>query len=167
MQEDIIILKALAEIRRGQILSTKANPQTEDLYADAYVHAIMHSVCPIFEEKSGFAESINERLNLSPFCETYDVPHNLVQEIAELMDAKWLNKEKITFYEIEEQHNAGGKTWLGKSLRVDLINICRYFYLSRKFNEEFWDHFMSNRPSEASNVTAPWSREEIVLWIHQ
>ena len=166
MQKDTIILKALAEIRRGQILSTKANPQTADLYTDAYAHAIMHSVCPIFEEEIGFAESTDEKLNLFPFYETYDVPHNLVQEIAELINPKWLNKEQVTFYNIEEQYDVGGKQWPGKVLRVDLINICRYFYLRNMFDEEFWKQFMSDCPSEASSVTDLWSREEIVLWVH-
>lgn len=167
MQKDEIILKALAEIRRGQILATKANPQTEDLYTNAYVHAIMHSVCPIFEEEVGFAENTDERLNLFPFYETYDVPHHLVQEISELMDVKWRDKDKITFYDIEEQYGLGDKHWFGKVLRVDLINICRYFYLRGMFDEEFWKQFMSDRPSEASSVTNQWSREEIVLWVHQ
>src|SRR5258705_9191149 len=42
-----VILKALAEIRRRQIMAAKFNPQTADMYPDALVHAIMHSIYPI------------------------------------------------------------------------------------------------------------------------
>ena len=44
-----VILKALAEVRRRQIVATKFNPQTEDMYPNAFVHAVMHSVYPMNE----------------------------------------------------------------------------------------------------------------------
>jgi hypothetical protein len=85
-----VFLKALAEIRRHQIIATKANPQTEDVFPNAFVHAIIHSVCPVFDEQVGFTDGQASLLYTFPFHETYDVPHDLVKEIAELLDGKWL-----------------------------------------------------------------------------
>jgi hypothetical protein len=42
-----VILKALAEVRRRQIIATKFNPQTENMYSDAFAHAVMHSIYPM------------------------------------------------------------------------------------------------------------------------
>lgn len=160
-----LILKALLDIRRGQILAIKANPATEDLYTNAFVHAIMHSVCPIFDEEFGFAETESERLSLLPFYSSYDVPHNTVEKISNLLQKKRSKKEKLTFNDVEEPYTLGDEHWPGKDHRNDLINICRYFYLRKMFDAEFWEEFMSNAPTQASEITAKWNRTEIITWI--
>lgn len=159
------VLKALAEIRRGQVLATKANPQTQDLYTNAFAHAILHSVCPIFEEDPELAKTVAERTELFPFHETYEQSHETVEEVAELLDKKWLAREKITFYDLEDIYGHGGKSWPGKCLRINLINITRYFYLRGMFDADFWKEFLSNCPTEASDVGDPWDRQEIVDWM--
>jgi hypothetical protein len=60
MSHDNKLLKALAEIRRRQIVATKANEQTEDVYTNAFVYAVLHSVCPIYHEQADLGESIEE-----------------------------------------------------------------------------------------------------------
>jgi antitoxin MazE len=156
-----VVLKALAEVRRRQIVATKFNPQTENIYSDAFVHAVMHSVYPMNEEHLGFKDNLSEILDSLPFYETYDVSFELVKEIAEMLDKKWLNKEKITFYDVESPYRLSGEHWKGKDARMDLINICRYLYLSHMFDKDFWKEFMSESPSEASDVTSEWSRDEL------
>jgi hypothetical protein len=116
------------------------------------------------EEHIGFKDNLFDILGSLPFYETYDVGFELVKEIAELLDKKWRDNEKITFYDVENPYKLGGQHWNGKDVRVDLINICRYFYLSNMFDEDFWKEFMSNSPSEASYVTSEWSRDEIADW---
>jgi antitoxin MazE len=160
-----VILKALAEIRREQVLATKANPQTADLYDNAFVHAIMHRIYPIDHEDPGFKDTLVDILNSFPFYETYGVGRDQVKEIAELLDEKWRNEEKITFYDLEQPYRYGHRDWHGKDPRWDLINICRYFYLNRWFDERFWNEFMSSCPSEAHDITNEWDRSEIVDWI--
>lgn len=156
-----VILKALAEVRRRQIVATKFNPQTEELYSDAYVYAVQNSVYPINEEHVGFEDGLSEILDSLPFHETYDVGFELVKEIAGLLDKKWLAKEKITFYDVESPYRLHGEHWKGKDVRMDLINMCRYFYLSNMFDKEFWRQFMSESPAEASGVTDEWNRDEL------
>ena len=159
-----VILKALAEIRRRQILATKFNPQTEDMYDNSFVHAVMHRIYPIQHEHPGFEEDPNAILASLPFHETYNAGFELVTQIAKLLDEKWLKKEKITFYDVEGPYRLGNEHWPGTDVRENLTNMCRYFYLSHMFDTDFWNEFMSDAPSEASDVTSEWSRQEIADW---
>jgi len=157
-----VILKALAEIRRGQILATKASAQTADLYDNAFVYAIMHRIYPVRHEDPGSSHDPANILDSLPFYRAYEVGREQVQEVADLVDERWRNREKITFYDLEDRYQSG---WAGKELRSDLINICRYFYLLRWFDEPFWNEFMSYCPGEAHDLTCEWERSEIVDWI--
>jgi hypothetical protein len=67
-----VILKAMAEIRRRQIIATKFNPQTEDMYDNSFVHAVMPSIYPFKHEHSGLNDNLADILNAFPFHETYD-----------------------------------------------------------------------------------------------
>jgi antitoxin MazE len=156
-----IILKALAENRRRQIIATHYNPQTADLYTDAFVYAVAHSVCPIFEEYPGYRTERADILEVLPFHETYEAGYALVKQIYDLLDKAQLNKEKITFYDVESPYRLSGEHWAGLDIRGDLINICRYFFLSDSFDKEFWTAFMSSAPVEASGITEKWSRDEL------
>jgi hypothetical protein len=159
-----IILRAMADIRRRQIVATKANPATEDLYDNSFVHAILHSIYPIRHEHPELKEDLAEILDSFPFYETYDAGFELVESIAKLLNEKSVKKEKITFYDIEGPYKLGSEHWPGTDVRENLINICRYFYLCHMFDAEFWKEFMSHAPSEASGVTSEWSRQELADW---
>lgn len=84
-----VILKALAEIRRRQIIATKFNPETEQMYDNSFAHAVMHSIYPIKHEHPGLERNSPEILARFPYYETYDAGFEIVQEIAELLDKKW------------------------------------------------------------------------------
>ena len=158
------VLRALAEIRRSQIVAIKGNPATADLYPDAFVHAILHSVCPAYhEDVAGTGLAREEALRLFPFRETYDVPEETVLEIGSLLDARWMAKEAVTFRELEKLYSE--RPWPGTNLRNDLINICRYFFLRRMFDgDDFWRTFMKEAPSQALDITRDWNRDELVIW---
>lgn len=161
-----VVLKALSDIRRRQILAIKFNPQTSDLYDDAFVHAVTHSIYPIRHEHPGFKETTAERLAAFPFYETYDCGYELVTRIFKLLDEKFVAKQKITYYDVEGPYKIHGQHWEGADIREDLINICRYFYLANVFDDhDFWKNFMSDAPTEAASLTDPWSREEIETYI--
>jgi antitoxin MazE len=123
-------------------------------------------VYPIKHEHPGFKENLTDILPSFPFYETYDAGFELVNSIAKLLDEKWVKKEKITYYDVEGPYKEGGEHWPGTDVRVNLIDICRYLYLCPMFDAEFWKEFMSNAPSEASNVTSEWSPDELTLIAH-
>lgn len=142
-----ILLRGLAEIRRHQIIQSKFNQETKNLYSDAYVYAIANSIYPYEHEQLGSETDKEKILLYFPFYETYKVSYDQVKNVAELLDNKW-KKESITFYELEAHYSG---TWEG-SMRADLIDICRYLYLCRYFDQPFWDHFLSDRPTEANSI---------------
>jgi hypothetical protein len=160
-----VILKALAQIRRTQVLATKYNPQTEALFSHAFAYAIMHSVYPLHDEDPGFTTEREAILDIFPYYETYVVSREQVNEVAELLDEKWRAEERITFYDLEEPYKYGGKSWSGNDARMDLIHTCRYFYLRGMFDDEFWQGFMSDCPTEAHGIIDEWDRSAISDWM--
>ena len=156
------VLRALADIRRSQIVAIKANAATEDLYSDAFVHAVLHSVYPAYhEDVTGTGLARDEALRLFPFHDTYDVPEETVLEIGGFLDARWMAKEAITFRDLEKLYS--DRSWPGTNLRNDLINICRYLFLRRMLDgDNFWRNFMKDAPSQALDITREWSRDELV-----
>lgn len=158
------VLLALADIRRTQIAAIKANPATADLYSDAFVHAVLHSVYPAYhEDVAGTGLERSDALRLFPFHDTYDVPEETVLEIGSLLDTRWMAREPITFRDLEKMY--ADRRWPGTHLRNDLINICRYFFLRRMFDgDDFWRTFMRDAPSQAQDITREWSRDELLTW---
>jgi len=155
-----ILLAALADIRRLQIVEMKLSPHTESVHSDAYVYAIQHSIYPINDEAS--LDRGEHSLLRKPFQQSYSVPFEQVHEVAKLLDEKWRTREKITFYDVETPYRTSEKNWRGGNPRSDLIHICRYLFLSDLFDQEFWTQFMSDHPVEASHVTDPWTRGELL-----
>lgn len=154
------LLYALAEIRRHQIVATKANPATDDLYSDAYVHAVLHSICPAFHEDPDPLGLPPERF---PFSVTYEISRETVLEVAQLLDARWMANEEITFRDVEKVY--GHRDWPGTHVRNDLVNICRYFWLQRMFDGgDFWRKFLTDAPNEALGIARDWDREELLMW---
>lgn len=162
-----VILRALADIRRRQILLAKLNTATDGLYPDAFAYAVLHRVYPAYHEEIPFGgEGLTKQqiLELSPFHDTYNVEREQVVEIAELLDSKWLAKEHITYYDVEGEYQHGEKRWKGDSLRDGLITTCRYLFLHGMFDKPFWIHLMSEAPTEAYDVMHDWKAEEIRDW---
>ena len=152
-----ILLHALAEIRNQQIIQTKFNHETKSIYSDAYVYAIARSIYPYEDEQLGFEKDKNKILLYYPFYETYRVSYEQVKDVAELLDNKWLAKENITFYALENHYS---RTWEG-STRVNLMNICRYLYLSNYFDKPFWKKFLQDSPSEANSLDKDFDVSEL------
>ena len=145
---DNIMLKALAEIRKLQIVAAKSNPNTANFYDDDFVYAVVNSLHPIFHVEN------------DPFASAYEIEKEKVESVLKILDTKWLQKEKITFYDLETIYSSDGRRW--RCLRVDLINICRYAFLGRRFDTEFWEQLLSWCPSEAHGLTNAWSDDDLV-----
>jgi hypothetical protein len=162
-----VVLRALLEMRRHQVLTAKLNPSTEAMYPNAYTYALLHRVCPAFDnqpETWDEAEQSAALLYRFPFDEVYDVPRAQVVEVAELLDEKVGAKEKITYSDLERMYQGSGMKWESGHVRPQLITVCRYLFLHGMFDEVFWQHFTSNRPSEASDITRDWNNSEINDW---
>ncbi|MFT3912229.1 MAG: hypothetical protein QM737_22570 [Ferruginibacter sp.] len=155
-----IVLKGLADIRARQIILTKFNSETKSLYPDSYVYAISRSVYPIFHEEKFLENDEHKVHSMLPYYYTYDVPEITVNMVAEFLDSKWLEKETITFYQLENKYKGD---WTGRTVRTDLMYILRYLFLYGTFDEEFWKGILKpmEYPTEASNICKPFKLDEI------
>ena len=133
-------LAAIYQSMRLQVLTLEDNYVPGYGTDSSYKFAWDNEVYPFYHQGVRFHE---------PFETEFSVSGNQVKEIAELLDSKWLEKEKITFYELEELYEKYG-SYLD---REKLVDICQYLHLKRKFNDDFWKGFLSDSPLEASCIT--------------
>lgn len=156
-----VLLHALAQIRRQQIVEAKLNLHVRDIYPDSYAYAVANSVCPFQHEDAGLLEHHNRLDEQFPFRSTYAVTYEQIVELATLLDTHWRQGTTITFYAVEDHYRSAGRRWTGPSLRMDLIHCCRYMYLCRLFDENFWTQFVSNAPVEANDLNRAFDPEEL------
>ncbi len=165
MDDSKVMLRALGEIRRLAIINAASQPQRTHIYPRPHVYAIIHRIYPILDENRGVLTDRDDILNALPFTEAYDVGYEFVKEIYDLLDSIWVNRQEITFYQLENPYRFGEKNMGTANLRKDLIAIARYFFLHGAFDNGFWNNFMSNSPQEASVITDPWTEEELLFVI--
>lgn len=79
----------------------------------------------------------HEYRSTEAFAEEFIVSREQVKAIIEHIDKQWLAKESFTFYELEQKF---GDRWSGngKIDRGKLIDVCRYAFLSRRFDQSLW-----------------------------
>jgi len=92
-----------------------------------------------------------------PFGSQFSVGKDAMNELAELLDKRWLDNNPMTFYELEDHF--GGKHGMKDGWdRSRLINACRYFHLKGMFKgHDFWETMLKpmEHPTEASEITNP------------
>lgn len=90
------------------------------------------------------------------FKDDFDVGQADVERVLTYLDEKWTAKTPVTFYEVESHFARSG---IG---RVDLIDMCRLFHLSRLFDQPFRDGLTANAgaPVEANGINRPFDRDD-------
>jgi hypothetical protein len=157
-----VVLSGIFETYRQQVVATKLNPSTENMYTDSFAYAILSRVCPAYDHhpKDLLQENTTEALTEEyPFEQIYKIQRESVIEIAEMLDEAWRSKKEITFYDVETIYFK--RPWKGSHVRIDLIDICRYLFLSNMFDSAFWTHFMSSAPAEAHGLTDEWDADDL------
>lgn len=161
-QDSRTIMQALADLRMRQILHTKFHPETKDLYPDAYAYAVAHSLYPLFHEQIGSTDSPATILEINPFYATYRVDRDQVARIHAVLDTRAAAEQGVTFRELEAEFELGLGPWRDASLRVVLINACRYFYLHGLWEDAFWERLAADAPPEARGITRELDRFEVM-----
>lgn len=99
-----------------------------------------------------------------PYKETFTIGEQQIDELAKLLDDKWVQKEKISFYQLEDHYKIHGSGRPGPEWdRGSLINACHYFYLMDWFDEEFWKGLVghSDCPTESHSITRQFKPEDV------
>lgn len=115
------------------------------------------------DEATGFAwaHRIYPMLAASPVAEAFkadfetstDEVDAVLKAIDKIADA---NDQKVGFYDLSDALNVGHGR--GEMTRGQLINICRYIFLDRRFNAEVWESLVEvgSGPVESQGVANPF-----------
>lgn len=140
-------IRAIFELKRQELVLAKLNPATKEFVDDAYTYAIRHRLCPVFHKSDG---------NTDPFESCYSTSRELALEVLDYADQRWMSKNKLTFYNLEEK--------FGHDSRVDLLVILRYAFLAHRFDQGFFSDLMSECLSEAGRINTPLKQEALYLF---
>ncbi len=147
MNSQDMTIKAIFELKRQELILAKLNPATQKFVDDAYVYAIRHRLCPVFHDSDG---------DIDPFESCYSISRKFALEVLDYADQRWMSKNNLTFYNLEEK--------FGHDSRVDLLVILRYAFLAHRFDQGFFSDLISECPSEVSRINTPLGQEEIYLF---
>jgi len=138
-------LPALFQIMRFNILNAARSDVDKGTFSDAYIFSWENSVFPIGSNLEYH----------KPFEDMFQISKSQMDELAELLDERWIDNNPMTFYELED-HYGGKHNMSGGWDRSKLLYACRYFYLREMFNgHSFWETMLKEmeHPIEASLIT--------------
>jgi antitoxin MazE len=151
------IMGALFTQQRIQILHLASN---HDEYTESYAYAWYNSVYPFFEDTDG------SRMNMPHefYGDFFQQSKTDVKMVFNRLCDAWDKKEKLNFYDLEKEYGITSSTKSGLT-RGGLINICKYLYLSDKFDKKFWQTLVKNgySPSGAQDIIREFDKKDIHL----
>ena len=138
------IKKMLFLQQKFQILALFTNPNAERNVTSSYAYAWDRGVYPLLNDGAKWHQ---------PYKDQFDIKEEPLERLLKLLDDRWMAKNPITFYELEDHYQLRDKPIDGWE-RYKLINACRYFYLHDSFDKAFWVALLKspNCPSEATNL---------------
>ena len=145
----------LFNLQKFQLLALFTSDRTGRNITPAYAYAWDNGVYPIGNDGAQWHK---------PYKEQFAVSEEQVSELAGLLDKKWLKKEKISFYELEDHCDIQGLSSSGSEWdRGTLIISCHYFYLLGWFDDDFWKGLVghSDCPSESHSIRREFTPEDV------
>lgn len=152
-----IIMQSLFNQQRIQIMHIGKH---HDEFTDAYLFAWESGVYPAMSDTDG---SIPQKAH-EPFADFFITSKEKTLSLAKRLDEAWLNQEELTFYALEDELQVRTQPdWE----RGDLLNICRYLYLDKRFDHEFWKRLVKNGecPSEAHSLLSVFERTDDIYFM--
>ena len=150
-------MQAMFNQQRLQIMSLGVH---HNKYPDDYLFTWEKGVYPFMNDTDGSVTPMPHEC----YAEFFKVKKETVDKVTKYLDDMWLAKTVPTFYELEGKF--GGK-FGSEDGRCALINICRYMYLRKGFDKDFWKTILTpeQHPSEASSLCCPFDREHDINFI--
>ncbi|UUT22108.1 hypothetical protein [Pseudomonas sp. T8] len=145
----------LFNLQKFQLLALFTSDRTGRNITSAYAYAWDNGVYPIGNDGAHWHE---------PYKEQFAVSEEQISELAGFLDKKWSEKEKISFYELEDHYDIQGLASSGSEWdRGTLIDACHYFYLLGWFDEDFWKGLVghSDCPSESHSIRREFKPEDV------
>ena len=148
---------ALFQLMKFKILSLASRDINSAKLPHAYIYAWDSGVYPLFNEGASWH---------TPFADCFSISENKVEQLSKFLDESWISKKNLSFYELESEFGVHGSTSSSSDWsRYDLVAICRYMYLGRAFDDEFWANLLENGkcPSEAHCIARELKESDIYL----
>ena len=145
----------LFNLQKFQLLALFTSDRTGRNITPAYAYAWDNGVYPIGNDGAHWHD---------PYKEQFAVSEEQVSELARFLDNKWLKKEKISFYELEDHYDIQGLSSSGSEWdRGTLIISCHYFFLLGWFDDDFWKGLVghSDCPSESHSIRRQFTPEDV------
>ena len=135
------------QLMRLMVLTSSKN------FSSSYVYALDRKVYPYLHETDFHL----------PFEDHFDLKKDEIQNLSEFLDQKWLNKENLSFYDLESQYDARGSSTNWD--RIKLLKGCRYLYLLKLFDDNFWKTLCKrgDSPCEAESIIREVDLEDELL----
>ena len=146
--------EALFQVQRFNILSSARSGFANSGLTPAYVYAWDAGIYPAFHDTAEWH---------APFKPQFTASKEQVLELGKYLDEKWLAKEAVTFYELESRYDIRGSSPAWD--RGTLIDACRYMYLNKMFDENFWDTLINpgDCPTEAKTISYTYEEKDLYL----
>lgn len=144
----------LFQLARFNVLAAAKTKGFDQALSPAYIYAWEEGVYPIFQQMGGLHK---------PFASHFRVTEQMMDELSKFLDDRWLAKEVPSFYQLEDHYKvrSGRTAWD----RVSLLIACRYMFLDRAFDEDFWKSLLreSDHPTEAKSIIRKFSVDDTHL----
>lgn len=130
-------------------------------FSDSYLFAWESGVYPFLSDTDGSVPSKPHE----PYADFFQTSKEKGEFLIKHLDDAWRTQEKLTFYALEDQLINSGN-FLNWS-RSDLLDLCRYFYLDRRFDEAFWQTMITPMqcPVEAYGVIGELDRSNDIRFM--
>ena len=145
----------LFNLQKFQLLTLFTSESATKNITPAYAYAWDNGVYPYGNEAAPWHD---------PYKDLFPIGEEQIAELAKFLDDKWLKKEIISFYGLEDHYGIHGTGHPGTVWdRGSLISACHYFFLLGWFDDEFWKGLVghSDCPSESHSIRREFKPEDV------
>jgi len=140
----------LFSIQRLQILSLFSNPAAERNVTTSYAFAWAESVYPFLDHAASWH---------SAYEECFSVREAQIKDLTTVLGIRWRRKLPVTFCQLESHYEIDKipEPWD----RMKLVRACRYLFLHRAFDRDFWAGLRKECPSEAHSIVEEYRASDV------
>ncbi|WP_425222017.1 hypothetical protein [Pseudomonas sp.] len=120
--------------------------ENQSFITPGYAYAWYNGVYPLFDDSADWHK---------PYKDFFNVTEEMIDELSSFLDQRWIDKNFITFYDLEDHYSVSGNHHPGPVWdRSSLVDACRYMYLNDMFDEHLWGKLCENMkcPTEAHSI---------------
>lgn len=130
-------------------------------FSDGYLYAWGRGVYPLFDDTDGSVDKKPHEL----YKESFRVSESEVEYIIKRFNKAYDDKEKLTFYGLEDELHVYSHTTSGWT-RGKLLRISRYLFLEEVYDESFWNNLTENGscPAEAHSICRIFDRDSDIYF---